>query len=225
MEKYLFFLKISKCKLYILFFHFKIMKKEALIIVDYQNDFAHPEWSLYVQWWETILPFINNLIQEVKSRSGIIITSQDWHPENHISFASTFWLDDFTPKDWEIKWPKHCVENTWWAEFLDGFHSHWIDRKVLKWNKQDIDSYSSFGWIEKATWSTLDTILKSYNTQVLHIVWLATEYCDYATVEDAIKLWYEVVVHTRGIKAVNVNPYDGIIAISKMNQIGAKILP
>gem|GEM_PF-6347515 len=43
MEKYLFFLKINKCKLYILFFHFKIMKKEALIIVDYQNDFAHPE--------------------------------------------------------------------------------------------------------------------------------------------------------------------------------------
>ncbi|MGE4443736.1 MAG: isochorismatase family protein [Candidatus Altimarinota bacterium] len=201
------------------------MKKEALIIVDYQNDFAHPEGSLYVQGGETILPFINNLIQEVKSRSGIIITSQDWHPENHISFASTFGLDDFTSKDGEIKWPKHCVENTWGAEFLDGFDSDGVDRKVLKGYKKDIDSYSSFGGIEKATGSTLDTILKSYNTQVLHIVGLATEYCDYATVEDAIKLGYEVVVHTRGIKAVNVNPHDGIIAISKMNQMGAKILP
>ena len=39
--------------------------REWLIIVDYQNDFANPEWSLYVKWWELILPYINNLILEI----------------------------------------------------------------------------------------------------------------------------------------------------------------
>lgn len=199
--------------------------REWLIVVDYQNDFAHREGSLYVNGWEKLVNYINSLMQEIKSRSWIIITSQDWHPENHISFAGTFWLDDYSMKDSELKWPKHCVENTWWADFLEWFNSELIDRKVLKWFEENLDSFSSFGWIEKETWLNLDEILKSYNAKILHVVWLATEYCDYATVEDAIKLWYEVFVHTRWISAVNVNPHDWIIAISKMNQLWAKILP
>ena len=201
------------------------MKKEAMIVVDYQNDFANPKWSLYVKGWETLFPFINSLMREVKSKSWIIITSQDWHPEKHMSFASTYWLDDYSMKDWELKWPKHCVADTWWADFLDWFIKNLVDRKVLKWFEENLDSFSSFGWVEKETWLNLDEILKSYNTQVLHVVWLATEYCDLATILDARKLWYEVVVHTKWISAVNVNPNDSENAIRQMRESWAIILP
>ncbi|MDD2908018.1 MAG: isochorismatase family protein [Candidatus Gracilibacteria bacterium] len=200
------------------------MKKEAMIVVDYQNDFAHPKGSLYVKGGEILLPFINSLMKEIKTRSGIIITSQDWHPENHISFASTYGLDDYSIKDSELKWPKHCVADTWGADFLNGFDRDLIDRKVLKGFEENLDSFSSFGGIEKETGLNLDEILKSYNAEILHIVGLATEYCDLATILDARKLGYEVIVHTRGIKAVNVSPFDGENAIEKMRENGAKVL-
>lgn len=201
------------------------MKKEAMIVVDYQNDFAHPKWSLYVKGWETLFPFINSIMKEVKTKSWIIITSQDWHPENHTSFAATYWLDDYRMKNGELKWPKHCVTDTWWADFLDWFDRDLVDRKVLKWFEENLDSFSSFGWIEKETWLNLDEILKSYNTQVLHVVWLATEYCDLATILDARKLWYEVIVHKKWISAVNVNPNDSENAIRQMRESWAIILP
>lgn len=196
-----------------------------MIVVDYQNDFAHPKWSLYVKGWEKLFPFINSLMKEIKTKSWIIITSQDWHPENHMSFAATYGLDDYSMKEWELKWPKHCVADNWWADFLDWFDKELVDRKVLKWFEENLDSFSSFGWIEKETWLNLDEILKSYNAKVLHVVWLATEYCDLATILDARKLWYEVVVHTKWISAVNVSPLDWENAIEKMKESWAIILP
>lgn len=198
--------------------------REAVIVVDYQNDFANPEWSLYVKWWEKIVWYINSVMQEIKSKSWIIITSQDWHPENHISFAKTYKLADYSLKDWEMKWPSHCVTNTWWADFLEWFNKDLVDRKVLKWYEENIDSYSSFWWIDMQTKETLEQILKSYNTQVLHIVWLATEYCDLATVQSARNLWFEVVLHIGWIAAVNVNPDDEKKAIQEMMRIWAKII-
>lgn len=198
--------------------------KEALIVVDYQNDFAHPKWSLYVPGWEKLVDYINSVMKEVKSKSGIIITSQDWHPKNHVSFASTFSLPDFSLIENEVKWPDHCVAQSWWAEFLKWFEYNKVDRKVFKWITKDSDSYSSFGWIEPETNLNLNAILTSYNIEIIKIVWLATEYCDIATVIDGLKLWYQVEVLTNWIAAVNVNPNDGANAIEKMSRYWAKII-
>lgn len=67
------------------------MKKEALIVVDYQNDFANPETgSLYVDGGEKIAEAINQAIKKVKETWGLIIASRESHPQGHISFASNF---------------------------------------------------------------------------------------------------------------------------------------
>ena len=199
--------------------------REWLIIVDYQNDFWHEKGSLYVKWWELILPYINNLILEIKQKSWIIISTQDWHPENHNSFAKTHWLSDFSNLNWDTKWPVHCVKNTWGADFLDWLNTDKIDHKLIKWFEKDVDSYSWFGWIEEKTWKTLKEILVENNIKLLNIVWLATEYCDKATVLDAISNWFDVKLHTKWIAWVNVNPEDSQIAINEMKKAWAKILP
>lgn len=198
-------------------------KTEALIVVDYQNDFAHPEWSLYVQGWEKLVNYINSLMREVKSRSWIIITSQDWHPKNHISFASRFQIPEYSLLEWERKWPDHCVANTWWGDFWEGFDKNLVDRKVLKWFDENLDSYSSFGWIEEETGKNLEEILQSYQIEVLNIVWLATEYCDFFTVRDAINKWYKVNIFTQAIAPVNQEDWEK--AIKEMEKMGAIILP
>lgn len=200
------------------------MKKEALIVVDYQNDFAHPDGSLYVKGWENLVAYINTVMKDIKEKSWLIITSQDWHPKDHVSFASSQWVTPFSLVWNEVKWPDHCVADTWGADFLAWFQTDLVDRKVLKGTSKEIDSYSSFGWVEASTSLPLDTILKSFNIQTLTIVWLATEYCDLATVQDALKLWYEVNVLRKWIAAVNVNPDDGEKALEKMMSMWAKIL-
>lgn len=200
-------------------------KREALIVVDYQNDFGNPNGSLYVKGGELLAPRINQLMKEIKAKWGIIITSQDWHPNDHISFASSFWLAPFSLREWEVKWPDHCIAKTWWADFVEGFERKLVDRRVLKWTSKEIDSYSSFGGIEKGSDLSLDFILKLYNIELLKIVGLATEYCDKATVLDGLKLGYEVEIIQSGIAAVNVNPNDGANALEEMKQAGAKILP
>ena len=73
-------------------------RKEAVIVVDYQNDFAHPEkGSLYVNSWEKIAESINEIVFETKQKGWIIISSRELHPAGHISFASNYiWKEAIT---------------------------------------------------------------------------------------------------------------------------------
>ncbi|EKE29988.1 MAG: Pyrazinamidase [uncultured bacterium (gcode 4)] len=188
------------------------MKKEALIIVDAQKDFWENGWNLYVNWAESIVAVINKLIDEVKARAGIIISSRDWHPENHSSFSI---------------WPSHCVQNTHWAEYMDWLNQDEIDYEVMKWFRPDKDSYSAFWWFEFRNWNPLrelKEILRSYEIQVIKIVWLATDYCVKATVLEALELGFEVEVVEAWIMAVDVNPNDWKAAIDEMKDKGAKFI-
>lgn len=62
-----------------------VVTKSALLIIDVQNCFL-PGGTLPVADGDAIIPTINNL-----RNSGffdMIVLSQDWHPQNHVSFAS-----------------------------------------------------------------------------------------------------------------------------------------
>ncbi len=91
------------------------MNKEALIVVDYQNDFSLPTGALYVSGGETIGDAISMEIAKIRNRvrkTGIVIASYDWHPEGHSSFASTYGIPPYSAKDGEMKWSDHCVAGT-----------------------------------------------------------------------------------------------------------------
>ena len=56
---------------------------EALIVIDMQNDFC-PGGALAVEEGDTIVPGINALMDDFAA----VILTQDWHPADHLSFAS-----------------------------------------------------------------------------------------------------------------------------------------
>ncbi|KAK2804479.1 hypothetical protein FQN50_006554 [Emmonsiellopsis sp. PD_5] len=60
--------------------------RPALIVVDMQEDFCPPNGSLAVNEARTLAPIINSLL----SLPGFVvkISTQDFHPPNHISFAT-----------------------------------------------------------------------------------------------------------------------------------------
>ena len=60
--------------------------KEALILVDYQNDFCNPKGSLYVGKSELLEQKIIEKIKKFKKTGRLVVTSKDWHPANHTSF-------------------------------------------------------------------------------------------------------------------------------------------
>ncbi len=220
------FLPNYKCKKYILKYNSENMYgREAVVVVDYQNDFAHKEGTLYVPGWETILQYINDLIIDVKSRCGLVISTQDWHPENHTSFAKNHNIEEYTQLNGEWKWPVHCVQDTWGSEFLEGLDTKNIDRKIIKWFEKEKECYSWFGGKEIETGKTLQEILQEEKIKILHIVWLATDYCVHATTLNATETGkFDVYVHTQWIKGVNANPNNSTIAIMWMHASWAIIL-
>ena len=77
----------------------------ALVIVDYQNDFAAPDGALSVPGAEVIAPRINELA--ASGDFAVVVATRDWHPADHGSFVTS---DSAGP------WPVHCVAGTPGAE-------------------------------------------------------------------------------------------------------------
>lgn len=63
-----------------------ITTRDALIVIDIQNDFL-PGGALAVSGGDEIIPGINMLMKTFQHHGARIILTQDWHPENHLSFA------------------------------------------------------------------------------------------------------------------------------------------
>src|SRR5262249_39674672 len=58
-------------------------QRDVLIAVDIQNDFC-PGGSLSVPREHEVVPLINRLAE----RFNHVVLTQDWHPSDHLSFAS-----------------------------------------------------------------------------------------------------------------------------------------
>ena len=64
-----------------------ITEQDALLVVDMQYDFL-PGGSLAVEEGDEIIEGINNVINIFNKNKAKIILTQDWHPKEHLSFAS-----------------------------------------------------------------------------------------------------------------------------------------
>ena len=179
----------------------------ALILVDIQNDFC-PGGALAVNEGDQIVPAVNRLIPEFP----LVLSTQDWHPQNHISF-----------KDRGGPWPPHCVQDTRGAELHSALRTDTIADYFRKASLPDKDDYSEFAGKDDRGRS-LDDVLKSRGVKRLYVVGLATDYCVLETVLDGLKYGYEVYAVTDAMRAVNVNVTDGTEALQKMASSGARLV-
>jgi nicotinamidase-related amidase len=138
-----------------------------------------------------------------------VISTQDWHPANHISF-----------KEQGGPWPPHCVQGSRGAELHSELETDAIAHYFRKASAPDKDDYSEFAGKDDRG-RTLDQVLRNNGVTKLYVVGLATDYCVLETVLDGLKLGYEVYAVTDAMRAVNVNPEDGKKALQKMSGSGA----
>lgn len=193
---------------------------DALVIVDLQNDFC-PGGSLAVPGGDEIVPVVNRLMPLFE----VVVATRDWHPEGHCSFKTN-----------GGPWPVHCVWYTIGAELHPSLNRAPIWEVFSKGYSRHRDDYSGFagisgdGWDDRRSPAVLsqECILQSYleilGIKRIFVVGLATDYCVKATVLDGLKMGFEVVVISDGIRAVNVNPDDGANAIKEMKRAGARFI-
>jgi len=181
----------------------KLRQGDALLVVDMQCDFM-PTGPLAVPRADVLLPVINRCVRRFVGQGLPVFASRDWHPAAHGSFVSQ-----------GGPWPVHCVQGTPGAEFAPGLELPPQAVIVDKGERMDSDGYSAF---EN---SRFVAELRRLAVRRLWVCGVATEYCVRATVLDALRLGFRVVLLRDGIAAVDVQPGDGARAIDEMMRAGA----
>lgn len=180
-----------------------INKKDALIVVDVQNDFC-PGGALAVNEGDQIIPLVNEMAKQFDT----VIITQDWHPKGHISFASAHDADLFSTKavDYgtQVMWPDHCVQASDGAALhadLDIPHAKNVIRKGLNSN---VDSYSAFIEADGST-TGLAGYLHDLGVKRVVVVGLATDFCVAWTAMDARKKGFEAVVVADACRGIDID--------------------
>jgi len=185
-------------------------------IIDVQNDFCK-DGALEVPDAEAIVAPINKLRFAYSKEMPTFIT-QDYHPENHMSFYTTHpgktlheqityttVVNDDSIKSNQTLWPKHCVVGTEGVELHRDLIVTKSDIIIKKGQNSEVESYSAFGdaFGNKYEKTLLQDILQSKNITDIVLVGLATDYCVYYTALDALRLGYNVhliLSCTRGVE-------------------------
>ncbi|MFI8380484.1 bifunctional nicotinamidase/pyrazinamidase [Leeuwenhoekiella sp. NPDC079379] len=181
---------------------------KALIIIDMQNDFM-PGGPLAVPGGDQIIPLINNL----QHKFDLVIATQDWHPENHSSFADNHpgksEYDKINLNGIEqVLWPVHCIQTTGGADFHPHLNASRIEAIFRKGTNSKIDSYSGFydNAHEKST--GLAGYLKGKGVTSLYFCGLAADYCVSYSVLDAIKEGFKVTLYEDATRAIDKESFN-----------------
>jgi nicotinamidase/pyrazinamidase len=166
----------------------------ALIIVDVQNDFL-PGGTLAVKDGDEVIPVINKL----QSHFELVVATQDWHPADHKSFASSHpgkkifeeILLDGLP---QVLWPDHCVQESRGAEFSSLLETKKIEAIFRKGMDKNIDSYSGFFDNGKKKATGMGAYLKGRGVTAIYVCGLAADYCVNFTALDGLDLGFESTI-------------------------------
>ena len=198
----------------------------ALIIIDMQNDFM-PGGALPVDEGDQIIDSINQISKIFKENNGKIILTQDWHPKNHKSFASSY--NNKNPGDeyqsdgiGPVLWPDHCVQGTKGAQFHDKLNIDLAHTIIRKGYNPEVDSYSGFIENDKKSETGLKGYLKALKIKRIFICGLALDYCCYFTALDGIDFGFEVYFLVNLTRGIDLPPGNISKSLQHMKKKGIK---
>ena len=195
---------------------------KTLVIVDIQNDFLKGG-SLAVPEGEKIIKPINKIIKQY----DLVIATKDWHPKNHISFAS----NDTDKKIGDIinvngvdqvLWPDHCIQNSYGSDFPEQLDISKLAKVIYKGSDANIDSYSGFFDNGHFRSTGLSDYLKSKYVYKIDYVGLATDYCLKYTAIDSVSEGFKTRVLINCIKGIEEKGCE--LALNEMKSKGVELI-
>lgn len=181
------------------------MKKETLIIVDFQNDFCNPNGALYVKGAEEAKTSLINYLETNKDNIDNVILTRDWHKLNDASFINNGGT-----------WPIHCVEGSWGAN-IDDTIINALDNLGINYSLSNkgtnpkIEEYGAFTYIcegknnyelKNNDDNYINIIPKTINT--ITICGIAGDYCVYETAKNLYNSgFFEIKIFKDGIASID----------------------
>ncbi len=182
----------------------------GLVVVDVQNDFAHPSGGLYVGGGHEVVPVVNAEIDAAFGAGAAVFYTQDWHPPVTPHFA-----------EHGGTWPTHCVQGTWGAELHPDLR---VVGPVVRKGSSGEDGYSGFSQRDPVTGETvptaLDQLLRDAGISRVIVTGLAEDVCVKETALDAVRLGYEVTVPLPATRPVELHRGDAQRAREELRAAG-----
>jgi nicotinamidase/pyrazinamidase len=177
---------------------------DALLVIDVQNDFM-PGGTLAITNGDAIVPLINDLA----TKFDHVILTQDWHPPQHVSFATTHL--DKRPHDTieapygpQTLWPEHVLQHSEGAAFHPALHIPHAELILRKGFRRHIDSYSAFLENDHTTPTGLAGYLRERNLTRLFLCGLAYDFCVRYSALDGHALDFETLILEDATRPVNL---------------------
>lgn len=153
--------------------------RTAVVVVDMQNDFAHPRGALYGEQAECAIPRIIEVVARARQAGVRVVYTQDWHGEDDPEFAV---------------WGEHARAGSWGAEIVDELAPHAGDEVIRKLR------YDAFYG------TPLDHRLRVLGVEELVIVGTVANICVLHTASSAALRHYGVTLVEDAIGALD--PFD-----------------
>ena len=150
-------------------------ERSVLLIVDMQNDFAHPEGALYNPDAEASISVISRLADRAREASVPVWYTQDTHREGD--------------PEWEI-WGRHAEEGTFGWEIVEELQPSGDDRVF---SKSRYDGFYETG---------LDHALRVEDRDTLVICGTVANICVHYTAASAGLRYLDVVHPVEGVSAL-----------------------
>ncbi len=163
-------------------------RRTALVVVDMQNDFAHPKGTLFGPEAQAIIPTIANLVRRAREAGVRIVFTQDWHGEDDPEFAL---------------WGEHAKADTWGAKIVEGLEPAPGDTLIKKLR------YDAFYG------TPLEHHLRTWGVTQLIVTGTVANICVLHTAGSAALRWFDVVVPEDAIAALT--PFDKASALRQVS--------
>lgn len=183
----------------------EITSEDVLIVIDVQNDFCLGG-ALEVPRGNEVI----DAIDATATKFQHVVLTQDWHPEGHISFASSHsgrkaYETIEVAYGRQILWPDHCIQGTRGAEVHPALRLPQAELILRKGFRADIDSYSAFFENDHSTPTGLAGYLRERRLNRVFLAGLAYDFCVGFSALDARRLGFAATVIRQACRGIDIN--------------------
>jgi len=192
--------------------------RSALIIVDMQNDFLHPDGSfahishehpeamIDMPFLVGTIPHVRRLAAAFRSARRPVVYVAHVLRRDYSDAAFPFWRLGLEPGTGNRT---HCVEGTWGAEIVDELKPHESEHVVIK---------KGFGGFSG---TTLDTILRNAGITTCVVAGVTTCVCVSNTVRGGVEHNYRMMLVSDAVAEVSRDTHAG--ELKTMSRIFADV--
>jgi nicotinamidase-related amidase len=112
----------------------------AVVVVDMQNGFCHPDGSLYAPGSEDAIEPSARLVERAREAGAHVVYTRDVHPPEQ--FEGNHYYDEFD------RWGEHVVEGSWEAELVEALSPREEELVVVKHTYDAFHQTELEGWLD-----------------------------------------------------------------------------